>query len=1123
MQSRILAVLWACALAGAAFAEPTIDEEQSLRMDYLTPHTAWARPYAQGVTRVLFFSDFRHSQAREIIELMERFEVKADAVYYSRLGKAWHGEQAGIERCLKLLEQPYDVYLFNQLPLTLMTAEMQYKLLQRVADGAGLVLLGGKDPRVLKKPIPRQAGDPEAELYAIRNGRGALLPAIPTIDYRFGWETEYDYAHERLGRTVLWAAGKAPKQKLAIELPAAKVDRAALPAVVGTLSANPSRVRVRRLDGTVVSDLSRGAQRAVKLGKVPAGSYRLDAWSGDGWATVPFEVTAARTVEVALKQTFGEVGEVLAGTVALGGEAAAGEQVKVELTDRRGRVLAASGPAAPTDGQVVFAFPVPAHTPMLVRVRAAVVDAGGEVADGEAYYNVVKRHRGQFNFVIWDIPAGPAGPLAEARLAELGMTVQLRGAPPPRVLAAYDIAYVPYTTRILDDKDDQGHIKPVPWNQEPEIDEYVAGIVEKYRGAREHGVFVYSLGDETVTRGSDSSPSDLAAYQAYLKDVYGGLPALNQSWGSEFTKWDEIQLLDPKDPRELTAKQQGNYARWYDRQAWECRNFINFCGRFVEAYKRLDPQARTGFEGAGRFAVGDDLDGIVRGNTFWSPYPGLADYVIRSIAPRDFPRGNWMGYTKDAAPLIDKYWRMILNGCDSVWYWRWDGIGEWNGILKPDLSVFPQIDELLRDTRITREGLGDLLLRYQQADDGIAILYSMPSAYAVTCADGPGYGTYEQAHQAWITALENLGLGFRYVTDAMLRNGELGAGTKVLLLPRAEALSDREAAVIADFVKAGGTVIADVRPGRYDGHCKPRVNGALDDLFSVVTRSKPALTDATVKVALPPGGPAGTWELAAQVTDPGVAPKTMVPLGGNDQAPALMVHQLGRGQAIYLNLGAAQLAAASTPAIAAVPGANTLLGQWLKAAGVAPEVKLVRPLPAEPTVMRPNVRVVRWTEVPNQLVAIQAQVTRAGAEKVQLKLDSPRRVYDLKAGRDLGEVALIEPMLQPGRAEVYALLPPGTAPKVVAALDNPRVPRGATPVLSLKIDGSRGAHAVLVTGARPDGSDADWLRKVVVIDSGTATLPVPIALNDPAGKWTIGVRELFAGKVTELPLTVIGE
>ncbi len=78
-------------------------------------------------------------------------------------------------------------------------------------------------------------------------------------------------------------------------------------------------------------------------------------------------------------------------------------------------------------------------------------------------------------------------------------------------------------------------------------------------------------------------------------------------------------------------------------------------------------------------------------------------------------------------------------------------------------------------------------------------------------------------------------------------------------------------------------------------------------------------------------------------------------------------------------------------------------------------------------------------------------------------------------------------------------------------------------LLSLKIDGSRGAHAVLVTGARPDGSDADWLRKVVVIDSGTATLPVPIALNDPAGKWTIGVRELFAGKVTELPLTVIGE
>jgi hypothetical protein len=121
---------------------PTLEQEQEIRTSFVTPHTPWAKPYAGGTTRVLFFSDdmvfppemrtsrttpalratppwprrgkkrsgyhrerfSKNTQAREIVELMQRFEVRADAAYYTRVKVAktsqmqWHGGEEGIAR-----------------------------------------------------------------------------------------------------------------------------------------------------------------------------------------------------------------------------------------------------------------------------------------------------------------------------------------------------------------------------------------------------------------------------------------------------------------------------------------------------------------------------------------------------------------------------------------------------------------------------------------------------------------------------------------------------------------------------------------------------------------------------------------------------------------------------------------------------------------------------------------------------------------------------------------------------------------------------------------------------------------------------------------------------------------
>jgi hypothetical protein len=193
-----------------------------------------------------------------------------------------------------------------------------------------------------------------------------------------------------------------------------------------------------------------------------------------------------------------------------------------------------------------------------------------------------------------------------------------------------------------------------------------------------------------------------------------------------------------------------------------------------------------------------------------------------------------MGYTKDANTLLAKYWRMITRGCDAVWWWRWEAIGRYHGWLAPNLDPYPAVLEILRDTQIVRDGLGDLLLSSEMQTDDIGILYSLPSAYAAQVQASPTFGSYEKNHTAFHNALRDLGLNFRYFTDRQMRRGEVDLSQfKIIILPLTQAMGGHEAKLFRKFVRSGGVLIADVRPAIYDGHVKSLVAGQLDDVFGV--------------------------------------------------------------------------------------------------------------------------------------------------------------------------------------------------------------------------------------------------------------------------------------------------
>jgi beta-galactosidase len=949
------------------------------------------------------------------------------------------------------------------------------------------------------------------------------LPARPVIPYYPGWEVDYDYWAERLGRAVLWSAGKEPQVQLGITLDKAVwVLGEESPTFVWTLSGEEGlaglrpEVCVRRPGrAPVVPPLSPPGWKCTVSGLAEGeGDYHVDvrllsSRGVEAWATKPFRVTSAvRVTEVTLLDPSGEIGEHLAGTVALEGVPGPDDQLQVNLKDRRGRILwRKTMPAG--DPQRRFDFAIERWMPMLVTVEAALCSAdGAEISSAYSFFRVTKRNRDRWNFLIWDTPVGTLAPYAEENLAKTGMSLQLRGGAPPDYVAAFETAWVPYTTRILSQsRDEQGVMRPFCWNDEAAVQEHVTKLAQDYLPAREHGVFVYSLGDENDTLGSCLSPHCAVAYRRYLQETYGSLDALNASWGTAFGAWGEVGLSKADDNEEATSVQQGNTARWFDRQAFKSYNYVQYCRKYAEAYREIDPEARTGFEGAGTFAGGDDLDLIARSLEFWSPYPGTADEVLRSLAAPGFPHANWMGYTKDASSLLGKFWRMVTRGMDAVWWWRWDCIGAFHGWLAPDLRPYPAVQEIVKDTQIVRDGLGDLLLKSEMQDDGVAVLYSYPSVFAHKLGEGGSYGAYESAHLAVHTMVRDLGLQFRYVTDRQLRLGEFDAKRwKVLFLPRAEALGDTEAEVIRQYVEHGGVVIADVRPGMYDDHCKARARGVLDDLFGVTREGAGAAKVATAALR---GEAAFSFEKA--LVDPAVRLSTGEAQGEAEGVPLVITRQVGRGRTVLLNFAAAaypKLSAAETPEAAA-----TLVRTVLAAAGVTPEIGLggLRGARAR------GVETIRWLNGDTQIVALFREGGTA-EETLQVRLPRAAQVYDLRQRKALGKQTSFATTLVPNRASFFVLCAK-PAPEPALKLDPGAATRGSLVRGTISVPGAEGLHAFRIR-AQTDKQALEWWDQNVLAGREAVSFDLPVALNDPPGEYQVSAIDLFTDQATTVKVVV---
>ena len=123
------------------------------------------------------------------------------------------------------------------------------------------------------------------------------------------------------------------------------------------------------------------------------------------------------------------------------------------------------------------------------------------------------------------------------------------------------------------------------------------GLKQRALGSAPFGPPAYTLGDENflVRKKLDVciAPHSLAAFRKALRQQYGRLSQLNETWHTDYDDWDEIVPPTFDEVKDDPAR----WPRWADHRLFMDRTLTEAHAVGREAIRSIDPDARVGFDG----------------------------------------------------------------------------------------------------------------------------------------------------------------------------------------------------------------------------------------------------------------------------------------------------------------------------------------------------------------------------------------------------------------------------------------------------------------------------------------------------------------------------------------------
>ena len=615
-------------------------------------------------------------------------------------------------------------------------------------------------------------------------------------------------------------------------------------------------------------------------------------------------------------------------------------------------------------------------------------------------------------------------------------------------------------------------------------------------------------------------------FHEYLKQQYGTIDAANTEYETQYGSFDEIEpvkLADVKANPKLAPL-------WADFRMAMDASHSGFYETLTQTMRSIQPEAKTGeyapiYQGFRSFDAAD-MWRMSRWQGVSQPYPTATEQIRVDFAPPGslMGRGCWWGpahsRSKEFAGMHP--WRDLFEGFNFFYSY----CGDTGMLLAYDLSMFDDMKHRMAQLREIKRGIGRLLHEAKRDHGGVALLYSIASIHHWVLTEGglTTQGGIKANYSAWVAALADADQPFRFVSYEQLAKGEVTADKfRLLILPWSQAISPAEAARIKAFVTDGGTVLADLRPGVSDGHCKPYDKSPLDEVFGVVQNTKTSGI-ATTMVTLP-AAEGGKPEPFGVVR----CDETLKLAGGRAEGlagegtPALIHNRCGNGQALLLNFSIDHYLVRKERSIHA-PGILTLLDRLLRSTSldrpvrVAPKLKSLRHF----RFLSGNAEYVcLMQDLPEPLIRYAAGTARPlSARRIAVQFAKAAHIHDAREKRYLGHTDRVTTYVTPGVGKVFALMPYRVSRLSLTA--PPSVAQGAAIDWAVTLSGALGSekHILHVSLTDPQGHELRHYSRNVACNGGKATGKLHLALDEKVGAYRLVVTDAATGASDEEQIAV---
>jgi len=1123
----------------------------------VTPHIKWAKPYHLGETKVVFA--LGSYGGRLPLEIAQRLECKFEFVPIIQEGGFYptgHLEHQVVDRLRAALRNKPDalvVGVYEPANWEYLPKFIKEDIERRVVRGGmGLVILTkGESSELMdvlegQKPVNPaflQVGTPfefdRGKCWGADLGKGRMLLVNTGIHKsRFGsaaiqstflfpsaylrpgvWEdwssrgpSEYLYAW--LTKAVLWATHREPQVQITKLAPAKSAFSVTeKPSVNVHFTSRAADTTNLRVEVFVVDKYDREIARAesevsvkgetdaaIQLPTLRDGQHLANVIARDAQGrTVTFAATPVRcecdfgVKEIRADQRFYDPPADIEGTIVLGGKSGQA-QLSLRALDTYGRLLHEQQWPADQEERT-FRFRLERPRSRLVELEAELKSGGRAISAMTKPVPVRLPQDRDYRWYLW----GGHEPVAKI-LEKLGVDFCLSqpfGYSSHYLSEAWEKALRAnhgYFAIGLDDMRSGCQSSVIHAARLKERVEGRARILIELTGAQD-----FMLGDEQELANTQcTEPSCLFLFRRQLRDTYGSLEKLNGSWQTDFKDWEDVVPMKPDEVAERES-----LAPYVDHMSYMDTVFSSRVADAQLQLREFQPEARVGYSGTQEiYKPGYDWWKLMKHISFICRYGGVHRELTRSFARPDLRMGQWCGgYTlSDRGEERTRWtvWFQFFHGCSLLAYYA----GTAANLLGPDWTPNNVVTWKSEEVRDLKSGLAKLIMHSKWSHEGIAIHYSQPSIHVARLTTQkhnirrPRRGIIPTV-PLYMQLVEQLGLQYNFVSYEQVGKGELlKRGYRVFLMPMSQAVSEDEAREIQQFVKEGGTVIADYGPGIRDDHGAPAKADVMKDMFGLSFTAGGGR--CTTLPAQGTGGlqPDEESETLATHIPSEVKALSAKPLGRVGDKPAVFVNSYGKGKAIYLNF---------LPSA----GQRELLGKLLAMAGVEPRVHL-----------RSGDSPVWDAELffyQNGAAEYVGVLTGQSAPE-ELKISFPRasHLYRLRDRAYFGKVSEADVEITPRCAEVFATMPYRVDGLEVTSGD--AFQPGEVMAYGCRVkpsEGEAGMHVFHVEVVDPDGTKHPEYSCNILAQDGTGKAEISLALNEKKGRWRIVATEVVSGKSAE--------